>query len=94
VEEIGSRMRNQPAPPGIVFEDLCDPHVNRSGHGCVFSTTKWSLRSSNPTDPTWWSGHRCGSSGPMLASALTSRLLKAAPICDATAQLRTGRVVC
>jgi hypothetical protein len=26
VEEIGSRMRNQPAPPGILFEDLCDPH--------------------------------------------------------------------
>jgi hypothetical protein len=26
VEEIGSRMRNQPAPPGIVFEDLCDTH--------------------------------------------------------------------
>jgi hypothetical protein len=38
--------------------------VNQSGRGCVFSTTKWSLWSSNPTDPTWWCGHRCGSSGP------------------------------
>jgi hypothetical protein len=26
VEELGSRKRNQPAPPGIIFEDLCDPH--------------------------------------------------------------------
>jgi hypothetical protein len=26
MEQIGSRMRNQPAPPWAVFEDLCDPH--------------------------------------------------------------------
>jgi hypothetical protein len=26
VEEIGSRKRNQPAPPWAVFDDLCDPH--------------------------------------------------------------------
>ena len=26
MEEIGSRRRNLPAPPGAVFEDLCDPH--------------------------------------------------------------------
>ena len=24
--EIGSRQRNQPAPPGVVFDDLCDPN--------------------------------------------------------------------
>lgn len=23
---IGSRRRNQPAPPWAIFEDLCDPH--------------------------------------------------------------------
>jgi hypothetical protein len=26
VNEVGTRMRNQPAPPGVVFDDLCDPH--------------------------------------------------------------------
>jgi hypothetical protein len=26
VEAIGTRQRNQPAPPWVVFEDLCDPH--------------------------------------------------------------------
>ena len=26
MEEIGSRKRNQPAPPGVIFDDLCDPH--------------------------------------------------------------------
>jgi hypothetical protein len=26
VEEIGSRKRNRPAPPAIIFEDLCYPH--------------------------------------------------------------------
>jgi hypothetical protein len=26
VEEIGSRRRNLPAPPRVVFDDLCDPH--------------------------------------------------------------------
>jgi hypothetical protein len=26
MQQIGSRMRNQPAPPWAVFEDLCDPH--------------------------------------------------------------------
>jgi len=26
MEAIGSRRRNQPAPPRFVFEDLCDPH--------------------------------------------------------------------
>jgi hypothetical protein len=24
--EVGSRQRNQPAPPWVVFEDLCDPN--------------------------------------------------------------------
>ncbi|HET6732621.1 hypothetical protein [Mycobacterium sp.] len=26
MESIGSRKRNQPAPPRVIFEDLCDPH--------------------------------------------------------------------
>jgi hypothetical protein len=26
MEMIGSRRRNQPAPPWAIFEDLCDPH--------------------------------------------------------------------
>jgi hypothetical protein len=26
MESIGSRKRNQPAPPWLTFEDLCDPH--------------------------------------------------------------------
>ena len=26
MESIGSRKRNQPAPPGAIFEDLCDPN--------------------------------------------------------------------
>lgn len=26
MNEVGTRMRNQPAPPGVVFDDLCDPH--------------------------------------------------------------------
>jgi hypothetical protein len=26
VESIGSRKRNQPAPPPVIFEDLCDPN--------------------------------------------------------------------
>ncbi|MGX9788757.1 hypothetical protein [Mycobacterium sp. MMS18-G62] len=26
MEAIGSRQRNQPAPPKAVFDDLCDPH--------------------------------------------------------------------
>jgi hypothetical protein len=26
MEAIGSRKRNQPAPPRFVFDDLCDPH--------------------------------------------------------------------
>lgn len=26
MEVIGSRKRNQPAPPPIIFEDLCEPH--------------------------------------------------------------------
>jgi len=25
MEAIGSRQRNQPAPPAVLFEDLCDP---------------------------------------------------------------------
>lgn len=24
--EVASRKRSQPAPPGVLFEDLCDPH--------------------------------------------------------------------
>lgn len=24
--EVASRLRNQPAPPSAVFDDLCDPH--------------------------------------------------------------------
>ena len=26
MEEIGSRRRNQPAPPSVIFDDLCDPN--------------------------------------------------------------------
>jgi hypothetical protein len=26
MEAIGSRRRNQPAPPNVIFDDLCDPH--------------------------------------------------------------------
>jgi hypothetical protein len=26
MEEVGSRVRNQPAPPWVIFDDLCDPH--------------------------------------------------------------------
>jgi hypothetical protein len=26
MEAIGSRRRSQPAPPRVMFEDLCDPH--------------------------------------------------------------------
>lgn len=26
MESSGSRKRNQPAPPWVIFEDLCDPH--------------------------------------------------------------------
>jgi hypothetical protein len=26
MEAIGSRRRNQPAPPHVIFEDLCDPN--------------------------------------------------------------------
>jgi len=26
MEAIASRRRNQPAPPHVLFEDLCDPH--------------------------------------------------------------------
>jgi hypothetical protein len=26
MENVGSRQRHQPAPPPVIFDDLCDPH--------------------------------------------------------------------
>jgi hypothetical protein len=50
MEEIGSRRRNQPAPPAVVFDDLCDPKPR--------AVRPWLLLLDDEITPTVIESHR------------------------------------
>lgn len=50
MEELGSKQRNQPAPPWLIFDDLCDPHRQPA--------KPWLHLLDDETEPTVIESHR------------------------------------